>query len=147
MNRKEKEEFVFGNILLLANKLTQFGDSIFPDITFKQWFLLIMISNMEADDKNINQIADFIGSTRQNVKKMLIPLEGKGYVSISRSLKDSRALNISLTEKTYKYFDDNANMAAGEIKQLFSLFSNREIEDLIGSVVKLKDSIEKMMRE
>ena len=51
MNRTEKEEFIIGSISLLSNKITLFGDSIFPDITFKQWFLLMMISKMELQDK------------------------------------------------------------------------------------------------
>ena len=32
MNRTEKEEFIIGSISLLSNKITLFGDSIFPDI-------------------------------------------------------------------------------------------------------------------
>lgn len=41
MDRIEKEENIIGYITLLSNKLAQFGDNILPDITFKQWFLLI----------------------------------------------------------------------------------------------------------
>ena len=49
MNRIDKEEMIIGYITLLSNKLTQFGDNILPDITFKQWFLLIMISKIMLD--------------------------------------------------------------------------------------------------
>ncbi len=69
MNRTEKEEFIIGSISLLSNKITLFGDSIFPDITFKQWFLLMMISKMELQDKNLNNIAEFVGTTRQKCQK------------------------------------------------------------------------------
>lgn len=75
MNRIDKEEMIIGYITLLSNKLTQFGDNILPDITFKQWFLLIMISKMEIEEKSLNSIAEFVGTSRQNIKKMLIPLE------------------------------------------------------------------------
>ena len=80
MDRTEKAEYIIGSISLLSNKITLLGDTIFPDITFKQWFLLMMISKIERQDKNLNSIAEVVGTTRQNVKKMLLPLQSKGYV-------------------------------------------------------------------
>ncbi len=137
MNRTEKEEFIIGSISLLSNKITLFGDSIFPDITFKQWFLLMMISKMELQDKNLNNIAEFVGTTRQNVKKMLVPLENKGYVMIGKSRKDARALKVELTEKAYQYFAENNEPTACEANRLFSSFSVNEIDSFIYALEKL----------
>lgn len=137
MNITEKEDYIIGCISLLSNKITQFGDFILPDITFKQWFLLIMISKMELQEKNINSIAEFVGTTRQNVKKMLIPLESKGYVIIKRSRNDARALKVELTEKTYRYFSENDEPTARETNKLFSSFSVEEIDSLACTLKKL----------
>ena len=137
MDRTEKEEFIIGSISLLSNKITLFGDAIFPDITFKQWFLLMMISKMERQDKNLNSIAEVVGTTRQNVKKMLVPLESKGYVTIGKSKNDARALNVELTEKTYQYFDENNEPTASEANKLFSSFSITEIDSLVYTLEKL----------
>ncbi len=83
----------------------QFGDLMLTDITFPpQWFLLMMISKMEQQEKNINSIAEFVGSSRQNVKKMLNLLAGKGYVLIEKSSSDKRALNVNLTPKNLAVF-------------------------------------------
>ena len=137
MNRTEKEEFIIGGISLLSNKLTQFSDELLPDITFKQWFLLMMISKMEADEKSINRIADFVGTTRQNVKKLLAPLENKEYVIISKSEFDARALKVELTEKTYKYFIDNDRKTANAANQLFNTFTDDELEKFVNKIQKL----------
>lgn len=137
MDKTEKEEYIIGSISLLSNKITLFGDTIFPDITFKQWFLLMMISKMELQDKNLNSIAEVVGTTRQNVKKMLVPLESKGYVVIGKSKNDARALNVELTEKTYQYFDDNNEPTACEADKLFSSFSVTEIDSLVNTLKKL----------
>lgn len=137
MDRTEKEEYIIGCISLLANKFTQFGDNILPDITFKQWFLLMMISKMEIKEKSINSIAEFVGTSRQNIKKMLISLEEKGYVIISKSTLDARALKVELGEKTYQYFSENADIAAEETNKLFSSFSFEEIENLAYQLDKL----------
>lgn len=137
MTRTEKEEYVIGCISLLANKLTQFGDRILPDITFKQWFLLLMISKMELEEKNINNISEFVGTSRQNVKKMLKPLEKKGYVVIGKSAMDARALKVELTVKTYQYFRENEHVAEEETNKLFELFSTAEIDSLASDLDKL----------
>ncbi|MCI5620966.1 MAG: winged helix DNA-binding protein [Lachnospiraceae bacterium] len=137
MNRTEKEEYIIGCISLLSNKLTQFGDCILPDITFKQWFLLLMISKMEGEEKSINSIAEFVGSSRQNIKKMLKPLEEKGYVVIGKSTLDARALKVELTEKTYQYFSENAHAAEEETNKLFQSFSMSEIDNLMVNLEKM----------
>lgn len=142
MNRTEKEEFVIGSISLLSNKLSQFGDDLLPDITFKQFILLIMISKMEVEEKNINSIAEVVGTTRQNIKKMLTSLEAKGYVVISKSEYDARALKVELTQKTYQYFSDNEALAACETKQLFTPFSDTEIDSLVSNFQKLSNCLE-----
>ncbi|MGN1456880.1 MAG: MarR family winged helix-turn-helix transcriptional regulator [Acutalibacteraceae bacterium] len=137
MDRTEKEEYIIGCISLLSNQLTQFGDSILPDITFKQWFLLMMISKMDLEEKNINSISEFVGTSRQNVKKMLTSLEKKGYIVSDKSKLDARSLKVTLTDKAYQYFVDNADIAALETNKLFELFSLEEIDNLICNLEKL----------
>lgn len=143
MNRTESEEYIIGCISLISNKITQYGDDILPDITFRQWFLLMLISKMERREININDISEFVGTSRQNVKKMLIPLENKEYVIISKSKNDSRALSVKLTEKTYKYFSENDEHTACETNKLFSSFSTEELNNLSDSLKKLIYSFEK----
>ena len=142
MNRTENEEYIIGLVTLLSNKIMQYGDAILTDITFRQWFLLMMISKMEHQEKNINSIAEFVGTTRQNVKKMLNPLENKGYVIIGKSNFDARALNVELTGKTYKYFSENDEHTACETNKLFSAFSNEELDNLACNLKKLLFSFE-----
>lgn len=141
MNRIDKEETIIGYITLLSKKLTQFGDGILPDITFKQWFLLIMIAKMEIEEKSLNSIAEFVGTSRQNIKKMLIPLENKGYVTVLKSELDARALKVELTEKSYQYFKENADVTAQETNELFELFSIDEIDSLMAGLEKLVYSL------
>lgn len=141
MDRIDKEEMIIGYITLLSNKLTQFGDGILPDITFKQWFLLIMISKMEIEEKSLNSIAEFVGTSRQNIKKMLIPLENKGYVRVLKSELDARALKVELTGKSYQYFKENADVTAQQTNELFELFSIDEIDGLMTGLEKLVSSL------
>lgn len=142
MNRTDSEEFIIGCIFLLSNKLNQIGDNILSDITFKQFILLITIHKMDIAKTNINNIADIMGTTRQNIKKMLSSLEKKGYVTMSRSKYDARAFEIALTDKTLQYFSDNADNAAYKAHLLFNSFSNNEINTFVGILNKLLNDID-----
>lgn len=142
MVRTEKEEYIIGCISLLSNKLSQAGDTIFPDITFKQWFLLLMISKMDPQqEKNIHNIAEVVGTSRQNIKKMLTSLEIKGYVVIKKSAHDLRVLRVELTDKTYQYFFENSDIAAQQANQLFKQFSLDELDSLLGNLQKLMECL------
>jgi DNA-binding MarR family transcriptional regulator len=101
-----------------------------------------MISKMDIDEKNINSIAKFVGTTRQNIKKMLKPLETKGYVIISKSQQDARALKVELTQKTYQYFIDNDASTTYKANQLFEMFSDEEVNEFMNNLQKLQHCLE-----
>ena len=140
--RTGKENYILGAISLVSNELNGFCGSFLSDITFKQWFLLMMISKMEKGEKSVNLIADFTGTSRQNVKKMLIPLEKKGYVSVTDSEKDGRALSVELTDKTYKFFFDYDGRIAKATDLLFKSFSDAELDLFVSSFRKIIATLE-----
>lgn len=135
--RTGKEFYILGAISLVSNELNGFGGRYIKDLTFKQWFLLMMISKMEKGEKNVNDIADFAGTSRQNVKKMLLPLEKNGFVAVKKSSSDARALSVELTDKAYKFFYDNDGRIASATGALFKSFSESEIDALAASFKKL----------
>ena len=85
MARTGREEFAMGAISLLSNRLAGFGEGMLEDLTFRQWFLLTMISRMDPGEKNVREVAEFVGTSRQNVRKMIVPLERRGYLKTCRS--------------------------------------------------------------
>lgn len=107
----ETTEYLFGSIFLLSNKLQALGDSYLQEITVKQWFMLVMIHHMGKEPPSITEIAAFIGSTRQNVRKMLEALSVKGYVKLTVNPHDKRNLSVSLSEKTYLFFKESDDKA------------------------------------
>jgi DNA-binding MarR family transcriptional regulator len=107
MSYREDQQYIFGCLLLLSNKLQLLGDKITGALTLKQWFLLNMIHNMKQKSPNIIEIARVIGTSRQNVSKMIAILEKKGMVKLDSSEMDHRAVNVTLTQKCFDYFASN----------------------------------------
>jgi len=120
MDRAVQQQYVFGAILLLANKLQVWGDDLLDNLTVKQWFLLMFISQMNTTEPTVHQIAEYTGTSRQNTKKMLEHLHEQGFVAINPSSADGRALSVKLTLKTGAYFRQNAGIALTAVSELFT---------------------------
>lgn len=131
MEKREQEQFIFANIFLLANKLQLIGDALTGEITLKQWFLLIMIKNMQKNQPSISEISNFTGNTRQNAKKMLETLAKKGYVTIEKSYADNRALCVSLTKKCLEYFVINEKVANELLDKVFKNIDNSKLTNAL----------------
>ena len=97
MLRSQQEAYIIRCFSLLANQIAIQGDTVLSDITYRQWFLLTVIAKMSAKEKHVQEIADRMGTSRQNVKKMLETRETNGYVKMEPSAKDKRALSVKLT--------------------------------------------------
>lgn len=130
MMRAKKGQFIMGAISLLSNEFNGFGDNLIKGLTYKQWFLLMMISRMRKKGCNLNAIADFAGTTRQNVKKMLIQLEKNGYVTVKKSGEDARSLSVELTRKAYNFLKTNDERIAIATEKLFSPLGDEEMDAL-----------------
>ena len=143
MDRTDTEEYFFGSVLLLANKFQIWGDTLLEGMTLKQWFLLLLISRMDAQNPTVKAVADFAGTSRQNVKKMLEHLEREGYVSLNRSRGDARALSVRLTDRTFAFFNAYAQKGADAVRELFMGVSDGELKAAVETADKLFLALEK----
>lgn len=146
-DREQFEQFVIGAISILSNRFTRFADSLYTDITFKQWYLMMMISRMEEEPKNIRDIAEYTGTTRQNVKKMISSLDKKGYVTCMRSSADARALDVELTPKAIRYFREQGVLAEKKIDELFDPVSDADLKIIVASIQKLMECLDRLEEE
>ena len=142
MERATIEADVYGSVLLLANKFQIWGDSVVPGMTMKQLFLLLLISKIGKPNPTLTEIADFSGTSRQNVKKMLGQLETKGYAVLCKSETDGRAMCVSLTEKANAYFAENEATSAKALNSLFSEVTDDELTTTKQTLEKLLGFLE-----
>lgn len=66
------------------------------------------------------EIAKVIGTSRQNVRKMISILENKGMVKLQPSKTDQRAVYVTLTQKCLDYFTSKENAGNMLLDTLFS---------------------------
>lgn len=139
----DKKKFIFGTIFLIANRMQVLGDHYLgkDDITTKQWFLNVMISQFGDNPPTLSEVAELMGSSRQNVKQLALKLEEKGFLTIRKDELDARALRLKLTEKSKEFWEKRAKQDNEYIEDLFGDFTSEEIEVMNKCFRKLIDKI------
>ena len=140
-------EYLFGSIFLLANRLQTLGDGYLEEVTLKQWLLLIMIHVMDRDQPSVTEVADFMGGTRQNVRKMLEVLEGKSFVTLSANSLDRRTLSVALTPKTEQLFVRFQAKGDAFLERLFDGVPPEDLNVTRRTVEALFENMERMGEE
>lgn len=142
MNTNEKQKFIFASIFLLANKFQVIGDSYLAndEMTTKQWFLIVIISQFEKPPM-LTEVANLMGSSRQNVKQLALKLQENGFLNIERDKKDGRTLRLKLTEKNQRFWDKKREKDMDFIVDLFKCLSQEEINTMYDVFNKLLNEI------
>lgn len=142
-NLKEKAH-IFGSIFAIANRLQVLGDQFDKNITIKQWLLLAGISESKSDTPTISEVANLIGNSRQNVKKMALILEREGFLVFLKDEEDARILRIRLTEKCAAYFKKREGRELAFLEELFSGIDSELIQALDQAITRLEANIDRM---
>lgn len=133
-NRAALETYSIGTMTMLSNRLSAQLDAVVPSVTYKQWFLLMMMSRMEEGPKNVRAIAEFCGTTRQNAKKMIDQLETGGYVTARMSKADGRALDVQMTDKGKRLLDRSETAVQAATAGMFARLSDEQLTELVQSL-------------
>jgi DNA-binding MarR family transcriptional regulator len=146
VNTIDKHKYIFGSLFLLANKLQVIGDQYLgrEGITTKQWFLTVMLSQFRDNPPMLSEVAELMGSSRQNVKQLALKLEGKGFLIIQKDEKDARALRLKFTEKSKTFWGKREKQDNQFIQDLFKDFSEEEADIIYRGFGKLFEKIEKL---
>lgn len=140
---------LFGLLFALQNRLQAVGDTFYEEITSKQFFLMACMNLFQGEAPTVQDLAQVMGSSHQNVKQIINKLEQKGFVSVDSDAADRRKLRISLTEyaavtgEKYRLKEEEfmAGLFAGvtkeEAKQAFLILSKME-----ANLMKLRGGID-----
>lgn len=144
MEAKDKREFIFGSLFLLANRLQVMGDRWDADITMKQWFLIAMIAQFKEKPPTLTEVAEFIGSSRQNVKQLALKLEKRNFVRIEKDEQDSRAVRLLLTDECQEFFLKRQSREQAYLTELYKGFSETALDELYQGIYQLGENVFEM---
>lgn len=109
--------------------------------------MLLSIVRQSKEPMTFTQLGHLLGCSRQNVKKLADVLEKKGFVAIAQSPLDARAMCICPTEQADAYFRNEFAEYEAELKVLFEVYTEEEIETLFVLLSKLYAGIEHLEKK
>ncbi len=139
--RQREVRGIFSSIFVLQNRLQTIFDKTEDDITLKQFMLLAIVKNSN-DDTTFTHLGHILGSSRQNIKKLGLLLEEKGFLVVTQDPHNKRKGFIELTPKAKRYFAEINKHHVEKLDLLFQDFTDEELHHFYHLVSKLYDRIE-----
>lgn len=137
------ELVLYGTLFSLNNRIQSIGDDFLSEITMKQHFLLMTLDLFKDSNPTLKEVADIIGCSYQNIKRMATALEKKGYLKIERDNYDKRKYNLIKTNKIQTV----SNEIQTEINQFIeTLYKNISAEELM-CVLEVLEQMNKNLKE
>ena len=142
-NEWMQKQGIFASIFLVQNRLQTACDKLDEEITMKQWLLLAMAGTAD-EPMSLTDLGRLMGCSRQNVEKIALSLEMKGFLKLEKRRGDSRAVCVVLDEKMLQYSNRVGEMQQRVLELLFQDFSEQETQSLYHGFMKLQENIEKI---
>lgn len=143
---ENQRKAIFSTLFIAENKLQTLFDNHIPEISLKQ-FMLLSIVRQSNEQLTFTQLGNMLGCSRQNIKKIADILVKKGFITIQQNPRDTRAMYISPTEKVNDYFQNEFSQYQEELKYLFEVYTDEEIETLFTLLSKLYAGIENLEKK
>lgn len=140
---ENQRKAIFSTLFIAGNKLQTLFDNHIPEVSLKQ-FMLLSIVRQSEENLTFTQLGNLLGCSRQNIKKLAEVLTKKGFITIQQSPLDTRAMCICPTEKVNDYFANDFSVYQAELKYLFEVYTDQEIETLFILLSKLYAGIENL---
>lgn len=132
--------YLIGLLSAFENRFQAMADSMMKEISWKQFFAIICI-NMCKEPPTIKELSDVLGSSHQNVKQILIKLEGKGFVEFREDAEDKRKQRIVLTKKCQKFCEKNNGMSMQIMAKMFEGVSEKDIQTTVRTITRIEKNL------
>jgi DNA-binding MarR family transcriptional regulator len=138
--RLEMEKYMLVILFLIQQRWAYIINKEFAkdNITTKQWLLLVILGNAFDHDPSMQEVAEAMSTTHQNVKQLATRLQDSGFLKIERDLNNKRILRLKFTEQCYKYWEKRDESDIESITNLFKVLDDEEVKSLFSIMNKLE---------
>ncbi len=138
--RLEMEKYILVVLFLIQQRWGYvIGKDLLEDrITTKQWLMMIVISNAFNHAPSMQEVADAMSITHQNVKQLAVRLEDRGFLKIERDPDNRRILRLKVTEECHKYWENRNPEDIKSINALFKGLDDLEMKNFFEIMGKLE---------
>ena len=134
------EYFLIGLLSAFENRFQTIADNTMKEISWKQFFAIICISFCK-EAPTINELAEILGSSHQNVKQILLKLEKKGFIKFEEDKQDKRKQRIVLTKECLRFCENNSATSSQIMQKMFEGIPEKDIKTTIKTIIKMDDNL------
>lgn len=139
-SRLDMARFTLVMVFMIEQRWRYYIDKeLEPDgLTMKQWFMLIVIGAGFREAPSIQEVADAMSTTHQNVKQIAAGLERRGFMTLERDPKNKRIVRLKVTAKCHAMFKKREEHDVRAILSMFDNLTDEELKALFGIVAKME---------
>jgi len=147
--RLEMEKYILIVLFLVQQRWGYIINKDLADdqITTKQWLMMIVMANAFQDPPSMQEVADAMSTTHQNVKQLATRLETRGFLRIERDPENKRISRLKVTAECFEYWDNRTPEDAKSIMALFQGLEDIDIKNLFEIIGKLEKISSELYRE
>lgn len=120
----------YATLFTLTNKIQIEGDKYFDILTSRQYMTILSILHLPEEETTLNNIARKMGTSKQNINRIVANLEKNGYVEVVPSPNDKRAINVKVTDLGKQVMIKCSRVAINFMADVFHEFTQNELETL-----------------
>lgn len=132
--------YLLGLLSAFENRFQAVADNQMKEISWKQFFAIICI-NLCKEPPTLRELSDVLGSSHQNVKQILLKLEGKGFIEFFPDENDKRKQRIRLTKKCIRFCEKNNDMSMAIMSKMFDGIPEKDIKTTIRTITRIEKNL------
>lgn len=136
----ELSYFLIGLLSAFDNRFQAIADKSMKEISWKQFFAIICI-NLCKESPTLNELAEVMGCSHQNVKQILLKLEKKGFVNMIVDEKDKRKQRIEITDYCREFCHKNDEDGNIIMKKMFEGISEEQLKVTIQTIMQMENNL------
>lgn len=147
--RLEMEKYILIVLFLIQQRWGYIiGKDLADDqITTKQWLMMIVMANAFRNPPSMQEVADALSTTHQNVKQLATRLEARGFLKMERDPENRRINRLKVTEECFEYWDKRTPENTRSIVSLFQGLEDVDIKNLFEIMGKLERTSSELYKE
>ena len=139
-DRTNMAKFILVMVFMIEQRWMYFIEKeLEPDgITMKQWLMLIVIGAGFKHAPSIQEVADAMSTSHQNVKQIAASMERRGFMTLERDEKNKRIIRLKVTDRCKALFQKRDEHDRKAILSMFENLTDEEIKVLFGIIAKME---------
>jgi DNA-binding MarR family transcriptional regulator len=148
-SRIDMARFILVMLFMVEQRWHYFIDKeLEPDnITMKQWLMLIVISAGFRSPPSIQEVAEAMSTTHQNVKQVAASMERRGFMVLERDPGNKRIIRLKITDRCNALFQRRNEDDKKAIASMFENLTDDEMKALFGIIAKMERQADQLYLE